>query len=236
MALWKRHTLLSTRSVHVQTDSTVKKPMGLKITQNPTRSQWSLLLGKNSLKLYKMLTFTHWRSLPVMAKLKSETLNPALLCKVSKKFLRGMYKPSTDSIQFPSSEHLNGFGSVLFCLIMTLSLNLFMTVLMYVCIRGGPYRPLHCDPQWSIVLPLSLIIPSAIPHFRCSAGFYTWGCRSSHLVPWDVDPGGEILDKLGPHIHTGYVWLFCFLPDTCHKLDCYLLPVWRGVHSGDSVL
>jgi hypothetical protein len=31
-------------------------------------------------------------------------------------------------------------------------------VCMYVCIRGGPFRPLHRDPQWSIVLPLSLII------------------------------------------------------------------------------
>jgi hypothetical protein len=25
---------------------------------------------------------------------------------------------------------------------------------MYVCVRGGPIRPLHRDPQWSIVLPL----------------------------------------------------------------------------------
>jgi hypothetical protein len=100
----------------------------------------------------------------------------------------------------------------------------------------GSYWPLHRDPQWSIVLPLSLIIPSAILHFGCSAGFYTCGRRSSHLVPWDVDPDGEILDKLGPHIHTGYVWLFRFLPDTCHKWDCYLVSVWRGVHSGDSVL
>jgi hypothetical protein len=96
---------------------------------------------------------------------------------------------------------------------------------MYVCIRGGPFRPLHRDPQWSTVLPLSLIIPSSIPHFGCSAGFYTWGRRSSQLVPRDVDPGGEILDTLWPHIHTGYVWLFRSLPDTCHKWDCYLVPV-----------
>jgi hypothetical protein len=81
---------------------------------------------------------------------------------------------------------------------------LCMYVCMYVCIRGGPYRPLHRDPHWSIVLPLSLIIPSAIPHFGCSAGFYTWERQNSHLVPRDVDPGGEILDKLGSHIHTGY--------------------------------
>jgi hypothetical protein len=58
-----------------------------------------------------------------------------------------------------------------------------MYVCMYVCVRGGPIRPLHRDPQWSIVLPLSLIIPSAIPHFGYSAGFYMWGCRDSHLVP-----------------------------------------------------
>jgi hypothetical protein len=54
---------------------------------------------------------------------------------------------------------------------------------MSVCIRGGPLRPLHRDPQWSVVLPLSLIIPSAIPHLERSAGFCTWERRNSHLVP-----------------------------------------------------
>jgi hypothetical protein len=24
---------------------------------------------------------------------------------------------------------------------------------MMICVRGGPIRPLHRDPQWSIVLP-----------------------------------------------------------------------------------
>jgi hypothetical protein len=56
-------------------------------------------------------------------------------------------------------------------------------VRMYVCVRGGPIRPLHRDLQWSIVLPLSLVIPSAILHFGYSAGFYMWGCQNSHLVP-----------------------------------------------------
>jgi hypothetical protein len=56
-------------------------------------------------------------------------------------------------------------------------------VRMYVCIRGGTIRPLHRDLQWSIVLPPSLVIPSAIPHFGCSAGFYPWGRRYSHSVP-----------------------------------------------------
>jgi hypothetical protein len=114
--------------------------------------------------------------------------------------------------------------------------NLLLYVCMYVCIRGGPLRPLHCDPQWSIVLSLSLVIPSAIPHFERNAGFCTWGRRNSHLVPWNIDPGGEILNKLGPYIHTGYVWLFHFLSDTYHSWDCYLVPVWRAVRWGDSVL
>jgi hypothetical protein len=96
---------------------------------------------------------------------------------------------------------------------------------MYVCVRGGPIRPLHRDPQWSIVLPLSLVIPSAIPHFGYSSGFYAWGRRDSHLVPWNIDPGDEILSKLESHIYTGYVWLFHLLSDTCHKWDCCLVPV-----------
>jgi hypothetical protein len=54
---------------------------------------------------------------------------------------------------------------------------------MYVCVRGGPNQPLHRDPQWSIVLPLSLVIPLVVPHYEYSAGFYTWGRRNSHLVP-----------------------------------------------------
>jgi hypothetical protein len=73
-------------------------------------------------------------------------------------------------------------GHCLFCLrffIASLSANAGM----YVCIRGGHLRPLHRDAQWSIVLPLSLVIPSAISHFEHSAGFCTWGCRNSHLVP-----------------------------------------------------
>jgi hypothetical protein len=107
---------------------------------------------------------------------------------------------------------------------------------MYVCVRGGPIRPLHRDPQWSIVLPPSLVLPSAIPHFGYSAGFYTWGRQDSHLVPWNINPGDGILSKLEPHIHTGYVWLFHFLSDTCHKWNCCLVLVWRGAHWGDSVL
>jgi hypothetical protein len=26
---------------------------------------------------------------------------------------------------------------------------------MYVCVRGGPIRPLHCDPQWSIYFTIN---------------------------------------------------------------------------------
>jgi hypothetical protein len=56
-------------------------------------------------------------------------------------------------------------------------------VCMYVCVRGGPNQPLHRDPQWSIVLPPSLVIPLVVPHYEYSAGPYTWGRRNSHLVP-----------------------------------------------------
>jgi hypothetical protein len=80
-----------------------------------------------------------------------------------------------------------------------------------------------------------LVIPSAIPHFGYSVGFYTWERRNSHLVPWNIYPGDGILNKLEPHIHKGYVWLFRFLSDTCHKWDSCLVPVWRGAHWGDSV-
>jgi hypothetical protein len=63
------------------------------------------------------------------------------------------------------------------------SKNPTLYVCMYVRVKGGPIRLLHRDPQWSIVLPLSLVILSAILHFGYSAGFYTWGRRDSHLVP-----------------------------------------------------
>jgi hypothetical protein len=53
---------------------------------------------------------------------------------------------------------------------------------MYVYVRGGPNQPLHRDPQWSIASP-SLVIPLIVPHYECSAGFYMWGRRNSHLVP-----------------------------------------------------
>jgi hypothetical protein len=37
---------------------------------------------------------------------------------------------------------------------------------MYVCIRGGPYRPLHCDPQWSITRDLTRLSTLNLFHSR----------------------------------------------------------------------
>jgi hypothetical protein len=80
-----------------------------------------------------------------------------------------------------------------------------------------------------------MVIPLIVPQYECSAGFYTLGRRNSHLVPQNIGPGDGISSELEPHIHTGYVWPFLFLSDTCHKWDCCLVPVWRGAHWGDSV-
>jgi hypothetical protein len=109
-------------------------------------------------------------------------------------------------------------------------------VCMYICVRSGPNQPLHRDLQWSIVLPPSLVTSLVLPHYEYSAKFYTWGRQNSHLVPWNISPGDRISNELEPHIHTGYVWWFRFLSDTCHKWDFCLVPVWKGAHWDDSVL
>jgi hypothetical protein len=35
---------------------------------------------------------------------------------------------------------------------MNMSVGIRKLCFGYICIRGGPLRPLHRDPQWSIVL------------------------------------------------------------------------------------
>jgi hypothetical protein len=37
------------------------------------------------------------------------------------------------------------------------------------------------------------------------------GTIDSHLVPYNSDPGDEILNKLCRHTHMGYAWLFLLL-------------------------
>jgi hypothetical protein len=106
---------------------------------------------------------------------------------------------------------------------------------MNECMRGRPSRPLHGDLVVYCASSFS-VIPSATPHFEWSAEFWMWGRQSSHVVPKSIDPRDVILNKLKPHIHTGYGWLFHFLSDTSHRLDYYSVPVWRGVLWGDSVL
>jgi hypothetical protein len=91
---------------------------------------------------------------------------------------------------------------------------------MYVCMNewgmGQKIRPLHCDPQWSIVLTL-LINPLLILHLEWSVGLCLWGRHSSHLVPWKTGPGDEIVNKMN-HVTLGtsctvvfhrIIWNFC---------------------------
>jgi hypothetical protein len=58
----------------------------------------------------------------------------------------------------------------------------------------------------------SLVIPLIVPHYKYTAGFYTWWRRNCHLVPWNIGPGDGISNEIDPHIHTGYVWPFEFFP------------------------
>jgi hypothetical protein len=55
------------------------------------------------------------------------------------------------------------------------------------------------------------------------------------MVPWNNSPCDEILDKLLPHNHIGYVWLILFL-GTFHTWHYLLIPVWKSVLLGDSIL
>jgi hypothetical protein len=42
------------------------------------------------------------------------------------------------------------------------------------------------------------------------------GLHSSHFVPKRTGPSDEILNKLWPHNHIGYVWLIHHLLDNIH--------------------
>jgi hypothetical protein len=98
---------------------------------------------------------------------------------------------------------------------------------MYVCVCIYVYmykgwaikiQLLHRDFQWSIVLPL-LINPLLIPHLEWSVGLCIWDSHSSHLVQWRPGPGDEILNKVWPHNHIGYVCLIHYLLGTFRKWD-----------------
>jgi hypothetical protein len=83
---------------------------------------------------------------------------------------------------------------------------------MNECKRGRPSRPPPAT-QWSIVLTLFLLFPQQPSTSDEAQGF---GQRHVKVVTSfnKVLTQVTILNKLKPHIHTGYVWLFCSSPTT----------------------
>jgi 5,10-methenyltetrahydromethanopterin hydrogenase len=63
------------------------------------------------------------------------------------------------------------------------------------------------------VLPLFLLFPQQPSASDEAQGF---GHRDVKVVTWfnKVLTQVTILNKLKPHIHTGYMWLFCSIPTT----------------------
>jgi hypothetical protein len=95
-------------------------------------------------------------------------------------------------------------------------------------------KPLHCNLQWSIVLPsfwLTLYNPT---HWmKCRALFV--GHRHIHLVPLKkIGPWDKILHKLQLHNHKGCVWLTHLFPGAVHKWGHLSVPVWKDVLLSDS--
>jgi hypothetical protein len=92
-------------------------------------------------------------------------------------------------------------------------------VCMYVCMydgwakRYGLCTATFKDP---ICFPF-LINLLLILHLEWSVGLCLWGRHSSHLVLWKTSPGDEILNKLWPHNHIGYVCLIRLLLGTFRK-------------------
>jgi hypothetical protein len=96
---------------------------------------------------------------------------------------------------------------------------------MNECVRVG-HSNLALAPQPSLIYCASpLINPLLILHFRWNVGPYLWGRHNSHLDPRSTGPGDEILNKLGPHNHVGYVWLIQPLLGANHKWEHLSIPV-----------
>jgi hypothetical protein len=55
---------------------------------------------------------------------------------------------------------------------------------------GIKLQPLHCELQWSSVLP-RLMNPLLVPHLEWRVWLCIWWRHSSHLVPWRTGPGDE---------------------------------------------
>jgi hypothetical protein len=99
------------RDTGIQTCSTNDKPTSQEITNktlpdHSTGQKWSLLLCTHSLcsQSFTEVPFQNQSKFETWH-LKLDTLNLDLLCKVSKRFLRGIFKSTTDFIQFILSEH-----------------------------------------------------------------------------------------------------------------------------------
>jgi hypothetical protein len=64
--------------------------------------------------------------------------------------------------------------------------NTEMCVCVCACMRAWARamitQPLHCNHQWSVVLPL-LINPLLTLHFEWNVELCLWGHHNSHLVP-----------------------------------------------------
>jgi hypothetical protein len=70
--------------------------------------------------------------------------------------------------------------------------------------RDKPSRPLHRDLVVYCASPFS-VIPSATRRFEWSAGFWTWGRQSSHLVPKSIDPSDVAWSLKIMHVKQKYM-------------------------------
>jgi hypothetical protein len=85
---------------------------------------------------------------------------------------------------------------------------------MYVCMyKGWAFSALALRPTMVYFLPHSLIMPSAIPHFGCSAGFYKALdlCSICSFCP-EVESGIQLMaNRKYTHSVTSGYWLPCIV-------------------------
>jgi hypothetical protein len=126
---------------------------------------------------------------------------------------------STSMIKKNNKQHFFHLRAHLLCLLGVR----WMYEWMNVCVVGHnltlALRPsvIYCSSP--------LINPLLILHFKWNVGLYLWGHHSSYLVPKITDPGDEILNKLWPHNHIGYVWLMHLVLGVFHMWGCLSIPV-----------
>jgi hypothetical protein len=106
----------------------------------------------------------------------------------------------------------------------------------YVCKGWVKIHPALALRSPRLMCFLLLLIALSILNFWLSIGLSLWGCHGTRLVPWNNDPGDEMMGKLLPHNYIGYVWLILLFLCTFHKWNYLPIPVWKGILLGDSVL